>query len=75
MSPLVSPFPALRHRRVRRADWVRRLVRESAVTPSDMIWSMVVHDGKEARIPVASMPGNDRLSVAEAAKAAKAATA
>jgi porphobilinogen synthase len=32
---------------------------------------MVVHDGKEARIPVSSMPGNDRLSVAEAAKAAK----
>jgi porphobilinogen synthase len=31
----------------------------------------VVHDGKESRIPVASMPGNDRLSVSEAAKAAK----
>jgi porphobilinogen synthase len=30
----------------------------------------VVHDGEEARIPVASMPGVDRLSVAEAARAA-----
>ena len=31
---------------------------------------MVVHDGPEARIPVESMPGNDRLNVDEAAKAA-----
>jgi porphobilinogen synthase len=75
MPSVVPPYPALRHRRVRQSDWVRRLVRETTVSPSDMIWSMVVHDGKEARIPVASMPGNDRLSVAEAAKAAKEARA
>ncbi len=31
---------------------------------------MVVHDGPDARIPVASMPGVDRLSVSQAAKAA-----
>jgi porphobilinogen synthase len=71
MTSLISPYPALRHRRVRQSDWIRRLVRETAVSPNDLIWSMVVHDGKEDRIPVASMPGNDRLSVSEAAKAAK----
>jgi porphobilinogen synthase len=54
---------------VRQADWTRRLVRESEVRPSDLIWSMVVHEG-EGTIPVASMPGVERLSVKEAAKAA-----
>jgi porphobilinogen synthase len=63
-------YPALRPRRLRQADWVRRLVRETVLSPSDLIWSMVVHDGAQARIPVASMPGVDRLSVSEAAKAA-----
>jgi porphobilinogen synthase len=68
--PLPS-FPAARPRRLRQHDWTRRLVRETNLTASDLIWSMVVHDGTEARIPVPSMPGMERLSVAEAARAAK----
>src|SRR5580704_3131116 len=66
----LAPYPALRLRRLRQADWIRRLVRESTVTPNDLIWALVVHDGKEGRIPVAAMPGTERLSVKEAAKAA-----
>ena len=67
--PPLAAYPALRLRRLRQADWSRRLVRESVMTPADLIWSMVVHEG-EGRIPVASMPGVERLSVKEAAKAA-----
>ena len=70
----LSAFPALRMRRLRQADWIRRLVRETTLRPSDLIWSMVVHEG-EGRIPVAAMPGVERLSVAEAAKAAQEARA
>jgi porphobilinogen synthase len=66
----LAPYPALRLRRLRQADWIRRLVRESVVTPADLIWSMVVHDGEEDRIPVPSMPGMERLSVREAARTA-----
>jgi porphobilinogen synthase len=66
----IAPYPALRPRRLRQADWIRRLVRETTLLPSDLIWSMVVHDGREDRIPVGSMPGVDRLSVAQAANAA-----
>ncbi len=44
-------------------------MRETEVRPSDLIWSMVVHEG-EGTVPVASMPGVERLSVKEAAKAA-----
>ena len=67
-TPLAS-YPALRMRRLRQADWIRRLVRETTLQPADLIWAIVVHDG-EGRIPVGSMPGVERLSVAEAAKAA-----
>ena len=66
----LAPYPALRLRRLRQAEWTRRLVRESVVTPSDLIWAMVVHEG-EGRIPVPSMPGVERLSVKEAAGAAR----
>lgn len=67
----IAPYPALRPRRLRQADWVRRLVRESVLTPADLIWSMVVHDGEADRIPVGSLPGVFRFSVAEAARAAQ----
>jgi porphobilinogen synthase len=53
---------------------VRRLVRENVLMPNDLIWSVVVHDGKEPNIPVAAMPGVSRLSVAAAADAARRAT-
>ncbi|MBA4011801.1 MAG: porphobilinogen synthase [Phenylobacterium sp.] len=67
--PPLAAYPALRLRRLRQADWVRRLVRESVLTPADLIWSMVVHEG-EGEIPVASMPGVSRLSVDLCAQAA-----
>ena len=44
---------------------------ENALSPSDLVWSLIVHDGAEARQPVPSMPGVDRLSPGEAAKTAK----
>ena len=68
----LAPYPALRLRRLRAADWTRRLVRESVLTPADLIWAIVVQEG-DGRAPVASMPGVERLSVAEAARAARAA--
>ncbi|CAN7358652.1 porphobilinogen synthase [Phenylobacterium sp. LjRoot164] len=67
--PPLAAYPALRLRRLRQADWVRRLVRESVLTPADLIWSMVVHEG-DGEVPVASMPGVSRLSVDLCAKAA-----
>jgi porphobilinogen synthase len=66
----LAPYPALRMRRLRQADWIRRLTRETTLAPADLIWAVVVHDGDEPRIPIAAMPGVDRLSLQEAAKAA-----
>lgn len=66
----VAPFPDLRFRRLRQADWVRRMVRETTLTPADLVWPIIIHDGKDPRVPVASMPGVERLNVVEAVKAA-----
>jgi len=63
-------FPATRLRRVRQAPWIRSLTAETTLSPADLVWSLIVHDGTEARQPIASMPGIDRLNVDEAAKAA-----
>ncbi len=67
----VGRYPSTRPRRLRFANWVRRLTREHRLGSEDLIWAMVVHDGPEAEIPVASMPGAPRLSVKAAAEAAK----
>ena len=64
-------FPHSRPRRNRQNDWVRRLVRETVPTADDLVWAVVVHDGDEAKVPVSSLPGVERLNVKEAAKAAK----
>ncbi|MEL7042779.1 MAG: porphobilinogen synthase [Pseudomonadota bacterium] len=68
--PPVTSFPATRLRRLRQAPWIRSLAAESVLTPADLIWSMVVHDGDPPRIPVEAMPGLNRLNVKEAAAAA-----
>ena len=64
-------FPALRMRRLRRHDWSRRLVAEHALSPADFIWPIFISEGTNARTPVASMPGVDRLSVDLVAGAAE----
>ncbi|MGN6065218.1 porphobilinogen synthase [Brevundimonas diminuta] len=65
-----AAFPYARPRRLRSQPWVRRLVAETTLTPADLIWPLIVHDGDEDHQPVASMPGVFRLSPKEAAKAA-----
>ncbi len=68
-----AAFPAIRMRRVRQADWSRRLVAESALSVSDLIWPIFVVGGENVREPVASMPGVDRLSIDNAVRAAESA--
>jgi porphobilinogen synthase len=65
-----AAFPYARPRRLRDSPWVRRLVAETTLTPADLVWPLIVHDGAEDRVPVASMPGVFRLSPKAAAAAA-----
>ena len=58
-------FPGARPRRMRRDDFSRRLVRETVLTPVDLIQPLFVIEGEKRREPIASMPGVERLSVDE----------
>ena len=58
-----APYPLGRPRRLRRDTFTRNLVRENAVTAHDLIYPVFVVDGKQQRVPVASMPGVERLSL------------
>ena len=70
MAPL-APFPLARPRRLRRTRWVRDMVAEERLAPSDLIWPIFVRDGHDAAEPVASLPGVERLSVDRAVRAAE----
>jgi len=63
-------FPATRMRRVRANPWSRAMTAENILTPADFIWPLFVVEGENKRIPVASMPGVERLSVDLVAEAA-----
>jgi len=66
----LATYPHLRLRRSRKADWSRRLIRETTLTRNDLIWTIVLSDGKIARDPVPSMPGIDRVNLDEVIKEA-----
>jgi len=70
-----ASYPATRMRRLRAHPWSRALVAEHTLSPADLIWPIFVVDGDNKRLPVASMPGVERLSVDLAAEAAVAAQA
>jgi porphobilinogen synthase len=69
--PATGGFPSVRMRRNRRTGWSRRLVAEHVLTPDDLIWPLFVVEGTGTRVPVASMPGVERLSVDLVVEAAR----
>src|SRR6266849_4811576 len=56
-------FPAVRMRRMRRDEFSRRLMRESVLTPNDLIDPVFMLDGKARTEKVASMPGVERMTI------------
>ena len=59
----LGSYPRRRLRRNRSHDWIRRLVAESRLAPPDFIWPVFLQEGGQAREPLPSMPGVDRLSI------------
>src|SRR5438105_14419498 len=62
---------SVRPRRNRKAEWMRRLVRENVLTSDDLIWPLFLVDGSNVRAPVPSMPGVERLSIDQAVRDAE----
>jgi len=56
-------FPGVRMRRMRRADFSRRLMREHVLTTDDFIYKVFVIDGKARTQKVDSMPGVERYTI------------
>ena len=56
-------FPRFRPRRLRHHPLVRELVRETTLSPRDLILPLFVRPGHGIRKEIASMPGNYQLSV------------
>jgi len=67
------PFPIERGRRMRRNETLRRMTRETVLTPDDFILPLFTVAGEKIMQPVEAMPGVYRMSPDEiAAKAAEA---
>lgn len=64
-------FPEYRARRMRANENIRRMVRETILTPSDFILPIFVIDGKNKQNPIKSMPGHFQNSIDNAVKLAK----
>ena len=65
-------FPTTRLRRLRYHPAVRRLVRETRLSPESLILPLFARPGKGVRQPIGSMPGHAQLSVDLIAEEAKA---
>ena len=66
-----AQFPIRRMRRLRRTPALRRLVQETHVVPSQLIWPLFVVHGEGVRRPIAAMPDVAQLSVDELVKDAE----
>jgi porphobilinogen synthase len=67
--------PYIRPRRLRASEAVRALVRETVLTPADLVYPLFVVPGEKVRSEIPSMPGIHHLSTDMAVEEAKIARA
>ncbi len=60
---ILGKYPSLRLRRIRKSDWVRRLVSETELSTNDLIMPIFIREGKNKVEPIKSMPGINRYSI------------
>ncbi|MFN3474196.1 MAG: porphobilinogen synthase [Blastomonas sp.] len=58
-----TAYPATRLRRTRATRWSRDMVRETSLSPANLIWPLFVTEGEGVEEPIASLPGVSRWSV------------
>ncbi|MGI6657310.1 MAG: porphobilinogen synthase [Desulfobulbus sp.] len=64
-------YPEYRPRRMRRTETFRALIRETRLSPEQLIYPVFVMPGKDVRDPVPSMPGILRFSVDQLVREAR----
>src|SRR6187399_326295 len=72
---MTASYPALRLRRGRSSPWIRAMLAENRLHPSDLIWPLFICDGKDCEQPIGALPGVSRWSVDRLADRAKEAAA
>jgi porphobilinogen synthase len=58
-------------RRGRSNPWIRAMLAENRLHPSDLIWPLFITDGRDGEEPVASLPGVSRWTVDRLAERAR----
>ena len=71
----LGSYPALRMRRGRATPWMRAMLAEHRLHPSDLIWPLFVCEGQGREEPIGSLPGVSRWSVDKLAERARDAAA
>jgi porphobilinogen synthase len=69
---LTTSVPTIRPRRLRLTAGIRRMVRETTLSPADFVYPLFVRHGRGQRVPIASMPGVAQLTVDKLADEARA---
>lgn len=64
-------FPEYRPRRLRKTESLRSLIRETQLSPSQLVYPIFIAPGKNKREEISSMPGVFRLSIDQLAAEAK----
>ena len=64
-------FPINRPRRLRRTDTLRRMIRETRLSPDDLIQPYLRLPGTRCQKPIGSMPGVAQMSVDHVLRAAR----
>jgi porphobilinogen synthase len=65
---IIGSYPALRMRRNRKADWIRRLISEHNLSVNDLILPLFVKDGSKKKEEIKSMPDVYRYSIRDLPK-------
>jgi len=65
-------FPAARLHRLRRTPALRRLARETSLTPADLVQPLFVHEGLREPAEIASLPGQRHETLGSVAQTAAA---
>ena len=60
---ITTRFPFTRLRRLRRSEGLRRLVRETSLSPHSFVYPLFVVHGRDVRKEIPSMPGQYHLSL------------
>jgi porphobilinogen synthase len=60
---ITTQLPFARFRRLRRNDALRRLVRETRLSPAEFVYPLFVVHGRDVREEIPSMPGQHHLSL------------